>query len=151
MVEGKEVGKMDNNRRFLSYGLYAMLVAALIFGVPWIATAAEASDASACAEYQNDLLASEPTGWGVWSRSGGTSGADAWTSIFSPGMPTTIVGKVYNRYELVTDDGTVFHVTRDARGKMLGEHMGRTVEVKGNVVESGGKNIITVGRIIDLG
>ena len=142
---------MNKNRRFLSYGLYTMLVATLIFGVPWVATAAEASDATACAPWQNDLLASEPTGWGLWSRSGGTSGADAWTSYYSPGMPTTIIGKVYKRYELVTDDGTVFHVIRDSRGEMVGEHMGRTVEVKGNVVESGGKNIITVGRIIDLG
>jgi hypothetical protein len=140
-----------------------MLVATLIFGIPWVSAAAEASGAGACVQWERDVAASGPTGWGAWSQPGTSGSIDAWTVVFSPGMPTTIVGKVYSGDVIVTDDGQVFHVARADRGfrtfprfgnpeiHMLAEHMGREVEVKGNVVASGGKNTIFVDHIRDIG
>ena len=56
----------------------------------------------------------------------------------------TIIGKVNDNYQIVTEDSTVYEVAETEMGMDLLEHVDKTVKVTGTVVEEEGVNIITV-------
>jgi hypothetical protein len=55
----------------------------------------------------------------------------------------TIMGKVTDE-GLVSDDGQVYGISDDEKGKELMENVGKKVEATGTVMESEGKKILTI-------
>jgi hypothetical protein len=55
-----------------------------------------------------------------------------------------ISGTINNSNELVDNDGQIFGVADNEQGKELLTHVGMKVQVKGTVMESEGKSLITV-------
>lgn len=56
----------------------------------------------------------------------------------------TIVGKVNDNYQIVTEDSTVYEVAETEMGMDLLNHVDKTVKVTGTIVEEEGVRIITV-------
>jgi len=55
-----------------------------------------------------------------------------------------ITGTINNSNQLVDQDGQIFSVADNEQGKALLSHVGMKVQVKGTVLESEGKRLITV-------
>jgi len=55
-----------------------------------------------------------------------------------------ITGTINNSNQLVDKDGQIFGVADNEQGKELLSHVGMKVQVKGTVLESEGKKLITV-------
>jgi len=55
-----------------------------------------------------------------------------------------ITGTINNSNQLVDKDGQIFSVADNEQGKELLSHVGMKVQVKGTVLESEGKKLITV-------
>jgi hypothetical protein len=56
----------------------------------------------------------------------------------------TISGIVNENYEIIADDGTVYEVADTDMGNDLLNHVGKTVDVTGEVIDEGGVKVINV-------
>ena len=56
----------------------------------------------------------------------------------------TITGTINDTYQIVTEDGTVYEVADTDMGNDLLDHIDKTVEVTGDVVEEEGAKVINV-------
>jgi hypothetical protein len=56
----------------------------------------------------------------------------------------TITGTINDTYQIVTEDGTVYEVADTDMGNDLLDHIDKTVEVTGDVVEEEGAKVIKV-------
>ena len=64
------------------------------------------------------------------------------TQIFAE--ETTITGTINDAYQIVSDNGTVYEVADTDMGDDLLNHVGKTVEVTGVVIEEEGVKVINV-------
>jgi hypothetical protein len=56
----------------------------------------------------------------------------------------TITGTINDTYQIVTEDGTVYEVADTDMGNDLLDHIDKTVEVTGDVIEEEGAKVINV-------
>jgi len=57
---------------------------------------------------------------------------------------TTVIGKVNDSYQIVTEEGTVYEVADTDTGNNMLSHFGKTVVAKGIVTEEEGVKLINV-------
>ena len=57
---------------------------------------------------------------------------------------TTITGMINDNYQIVADNGTVYEVADTDMGDDLLNHVGKTVEVTGELIEEEGVKVINV-------
>ena len=57
---------------------------------------------------------------------------------------TTVIGKVNDSYQIVTEEGVVYEVADTDIGNEMLNHVGKTVEASGLVTEEDGVKVISV-------